>query len=230
MKNKIKWIVLGFLLLVVIVLTFARTPEEIVRGLGYISGEAKYYSVFVHILFLVVIGLGLLVKQIRNTLFSLFIAFLALSATVIAVKYEIVPNILMFGMLFVLIVHAYVTKSLNFDLQDIPMPDILFGILGLVFGFWYLHWVDSPIWLNALLYSPLGVLNCPTLMMICGFLILSGKPRSAMLEIVVAVATLYFGFFGILRLEAYVDVVLVLCSLYLLLRLKFFNRGNTRSR
>jgi hypothetical protein len=220
MKNKIKWIVLGFLFLIVIVLTFTRTPEEIVRGLGYISSEVKYYSVFVHILFLVVIGLGLLVKQLRNTLFSLFIAFLSLSATVIAVKYMIVPNILMFGMLFVLIVHAYVTKNLNFGLRAIPLPDLLFGILGLVFGFWYLHWVDSPIWLNALLYSPLGVLNCPTLMMICGFLILSSKPRSAILEAIVALATLYFGFFGILRLGAYVDVVMLFCSLYLLLRWK----------
>ena len=64
MKNKIKWIVLGFLLLIVIVLTFMRTPEEIIKGLGYISGEVKFYSAFVHILFLVVIGLGLLFRQL----------------------------------------------------------------------------------------------------------------------------------------------------------------------
>jgi hypothetical protein len=85
-----------------------------------------------------------------------------INATVISVKYAIVPNTLIFAMFFGLILHAYLTKNLNFSLKDIAPADLLFGILGLVFGFWYLHWVETPIWLNALLYSPLGAVNCPT--------------------------------------------------------------------
>ena len=34
-----------------------------------------------------------------------------------------------------------------------------------------------------------------------------------------ALTTLYFGFFGLLRLGAYVDVVLIICALYLIVRL-----------
>jgi len=54
---------------------------------------------------------------------------------------------------------------------------------------------------------------------ICGFLCLSQKPRSAILEAPVALTTLYFGFFGIFRLGAYVDVPLIICALFLIVRL-----------
>jgi hypothetical protein len=222
MKNTMKWIVVGLLLLAAFVLTFMKTPEAITSMLENVSKEVKTYSAFVHILFLVVIGLGLLVEKIRNSLFSLFIAFLSLSATVISVKYVIAPNVIIFGMLFVLMIHAYLTKKLNFDLKNITPLDLFFGILGLIFGFWYLHWVESPVWLNAFLYSPLGAVNCPTLVTICGFLCLSQKPRSALLETAVALITLYFGFFGIFRLGAYVDVSLILCGLFLIVRLSSY--------
>ena len=222
MKNriKIKWIILGLMFATIIGLTFLKTPEGITAMLETVSKETKSYSAFVHFLFLAVIGLGFFVAKMRNGVFSLFIAFLSLSATIVSVKYVIAPNIIIFGMFFVFTIHAYLTKKLNFDLKNIAPVNLLFGILGLVFGFWYLHWVESPVWLNALLYSPLGSLNCPTMVTICGFLCLSQRPRSAVLEASVALMTLYFGFFGILRLGAYVDVALILCALFLLVRLK----------
>lgn len=222
MKNRMKWIVLGLLLLAIFVLSFMKTPEAITSMLENVSREVKTYSAFVHILFLVVIGLGLLVEKIRNSLFSLFIAFLSFSATIISVKYVIAPNVIIFGMFFVLIIHAYFAKKLTFDLRNIAPVNLFFGILGLVFGFWYLHWVESPVWLNAFLYSPLGAVNCPTMVTVCGFLCLSQKPRSAVLEATVALMTLYFGFFGIFRLGAYVDVSLILCGLFLIVRLSSY--------
>jgi hypothetical protein len=219
MKNYIKWIVLGVLLLAIFVLTFMKTPEAIRSMLENISREVRSFSAFVHIFFLVIVALGLLVNKIRNSLFSLFIAFLSLSATIISVKYMIAPNIIIFALFFLLIIHAYLTRHLNFDLKNLAPANLFFGILGLVFGFWYLHWVESPVWLNALLYSPLGAVNCPTMVTICGFLCLSKEPRSALLEAAVGLITLYFGFFGIFRLGAYVDVALIICALFLIMRL-----------
>jgi hypothetical protein len=88
----------------------------------------------------------------------------------------------------------------------------------LIFGFWYLHWVESPVWLNALLYSPMGVINCPTMLTICGFLCLTQEPRSVVLETVVALTTLYFGFFGLFRLGALIDAAQIVCALFLIMR------------
>jgi hypothetical protein len=213
------WTILALLLLSIFSLTFMKSPEAITATLMQVSTDLRSYSAFTHILFLAVVISGLLVAKVASRLFSVFIAFLSLSATVISAKYAIVPNIVLFAVFFVLIIHAYFTKNLNFRAQTVPRIDLLFGIPALIFGFWYLHWVQSPVWLNALLYSPLGAVNCPTMVTICGFLCLAQPPRSAPLEAIVALTTLYFGFFGLLRLGAYVDVVLVICALYLLLRL-----------
>lgn len=199
-----------------------KTPEEITITLQNVSRAVQSYSLLIHILFVVVILLGLFIKKIRNILFSMFIAFLSLSVTFISVKYMIIPNIIIFGMFFVLIVHAYLEKNLNFDFKNSMPINLVFGILGLVFGFWYLHWVDSPILLNALIFSPIGTLNCPTMVTICGFLCLSKKPRSTILEVTVALITLYFGFFGIFRLGAYIDVVLIICALFLIVRISSY--------
>jgi hypothetical protein len=226
MKTRIVWIVLGILLLSVFALTFTKSPEAIAALLDEVSKDVRSYSAFVHILFLVVVGLGLLVEKIRNTTFSLFIALISLSATVIAVKYVIVPNIILFATFFVLIIHAFLTKNLRFDLRNIAPVNLLFGTVALIFGFWYLHWVEAPTWLNGLIFSPLGAVNCPTMLTVCGFLCLSEEPRSALLEATVALTTLYFGFFGLFRLGAYVDVALIICALFLIVRLSAYRARN----
>ena len=218
MKNKIRWIVLGIILMAIFTMTMMKTPEEITITLTRVTGEMKLFSAIAHAVFLAVIAAGLLIKKIRNILFSLFIAFLSLSATIISIKYMIIPNILIFGTIFVLIITAFLKKELNFEFRGIGPVNKYFGIAGMIFGFWYLHWVETPIWLNALFYSPLGSINCPTLLTICAFLCLAVKPGSVMLEFATALITLYFGFFGVFRLGAYVDIVLIICALFLIIR------------
>ncbi len=219
MKNTVKWGVLGLLLMMIFIMTMMKSPEEITSMLSNVTDQLRTFSAIAHIIFLVVIVTGLILKKVRGTLFFLFIAFLSLSATVIAIKYVILPNIIIFTMFFVLIINAYFKKQLNFELENLKPINLFFGIIGMVFGFWYLHWVESPIWLNALYNSPLGVVNCPTMVTICGFLCLTEKPRSVMLEATVALITLYFGFFGVFRIGAYIDIMLIICALFLILRL-----------
>jgi len=219
MRDAMKWLVLGLVSVAVFVLTFLKTPESIASMLQGVAADARTYSAIVHALFVVVAAVGLFFKRSRSVLFASFIAFLSLSATAVAVRYVIAPNVILFGVFFALILHAYFTKQLTFTLESVAPVDLLFGLVGLVFGFWYLHWVDSPVWANALLYSPLGSANCPTMLTVAGFLCLSQRPRSDLLEAFVGLMTLYFGFFGIFRLGAYVDVALVVCGLYLIVRL-----------
>lgn len=219
-KGSVRWVVLGILVLTVFAMTLMRTPDEIIDMLMDIVGGTRVISVVNHVLFLLVMMLGLIFKKARNVLYFSFIAFISLTATVVSLIYVMLPNIIIFGMFFVLILHAYLKKRLNFESKDIAGVNVFFGIVGMLFGFWYLHWVESPVWLNALTNSPLGVVNCPTMVMICGFLCMTRRPRSLELESVVAIITLYFGFFGLLRLGGvYVDISLIVCALFLLLRL-----------
>lgn len=225
-EYKIKWVILGLLLGVICLLTLSVSPADINIMLSNVVSQVQWYSLLLHIVFLPIIVVGLLVKEKRNQIFSALIAFLALSASVASSLFMILPNIMIFALLFALILNAYRNGELNFEFKHSTKLDLLFGIVGLVFGFWYLHWVADPIWLNALLYSPLGTINCPTLVTICAFLILATPQRSKMLEVSISLITLYFGFFGILLLGAYIDVILIACGLYLLIRI-VTTRSNT---
>ena len=222
MKIDFKVTVVGLLLLLAFIMTFTRTPQEIINTLSNAADSAKLFSLAMHIIFALILASGLIFKGARNILFFMFIALIMLSATAVSIVFRLVPNIIVFGLLFVLVLRAFLQDKLNFDFQNLSRADLIFGIVALVFGFWYFHWVHEPILLNALVFSPLGMLNCPTLLTATGFLILSSKPHSELLEASLAVSTLYFGFFGIMRLNAYIDVVLILCSLYMIFRMGMF--------
>ncbi len=219
MRIDFKTVVVGLLLLLAFILTFLRTSPEIEQTLLNAASSTTAFSLIMHIIFALILIFGLVFKGARNLLFFIFLAIVSLSATAVAMVFRLVPNIIVFGLLFILIVRAFLTEKLNFEFQDLSFTNAFFGILALVFGFWYFHWVEQPILLTALIFSPMGMLNCPTLLVITGFLILSSKPHSELLEATAAMSTLYFGFFGLMRLNAYIDVVLIICSLYLIFRL-----------
>ena len=199
-------------------MTFIKTPEEITQMLVNITTQLEIFFLIVHGLFLAVILIGFFYKKVRNILFFSFIAFLSIAGLVISTIFVVLPNIIMFGIISILIINAFRKKELNFELKNLNFPSIIFGIIGLIFGFWYLHWVEDPIWINALFYSPIGGVNCPTMLTILAFLCFTIEPRSNILEVAVGVITLYFGFFGIFLLGAYIDIILIVCSLFLLMR------------
>lgn len=122
---------------------------------------------------------------------------------------------------------AFVSKKLKFDLKNAKIIDLIFAGIGFIFGFWYIHWVEDPIALNALLYSPLGGVNCPMLVMLAAILILAKEPKSIRLATFIGTLTTYFGFFGIKLMGTYVDVILILCGSYLMIKV-IIGRVTTR--
>ncbi len=214
--DQIKWGILGLLITAIILMTFSVSPDYIRTMLTNVTVQVTVYSLVTHIALLLTVVVGLFIKNIRNQIFTMFIMFISLSGFVASIIFAILPNMIIFGLFAVLIANSYLKGELNFDFSNLNRLDILFGTLGIVFSFWYLHWVEEPIWLNALLYSPLGTVNCPTMLVVCAFLCLSGKSQSKILATAVSLITLYFGFFGIFILNAYVDIILIACSLYLL--------------
>ena len=217
-NGKIGGFLSAFLVLLVIIFTFLRTPQQITEMLVEVTSNLQIYFMVVHIIMILAILAGVLLPKFRNQIFFSFVLFLSLSATVISTIFVIIPNIILFGLISSLLILAFRQKKLNFTFNNLKILDIFFGIVGILFGFWYLHWVEDPVLLNAILYSPLGGVNCPTLVAISGFICFTKKPRLNVLEITLGAFTLYFGFFGIFRLQAYIDIVLILCGGYLLLR------------
>jgi hypothetical protein len=223
--NKITCWLVCFLLAVVFLMTLMKPPSEVNQMLFMISGQFKNYALLMHAVVLAALLMGLFISKARTHLFAGMVALLAGSAAVIAMVHSVLPNIAVFWLYLVLILMAFFRDQLSWDFSQIKAADWLFGITGIVFGFWYLHWVESPLLLNALLYSPLGILNCPTLVTISGLLCLSSQ-RPQVLDFTTGLVCTYFGLYGIILLSAYVDVVLVLCGSYQLSRVVLALRQN----
>jgi hypothetical protein len=181
--------------------------------------ELRMAALVMHSIFIAVFISGIVLPKARDFLFTAFIALISLTAVIAGFMYRLIPNIIVFGLILILIAVAYMRGRLRWNLASTNICPWFIGLLALVFGFWYLHWVEEPIMLNALLFSPLGLVNCPTLLTISGFLIISSRPRSLALESTVAFSTLYFGFYGVLRVAAYVDAIMILCALYMIFRI-----------
>jgi hypothetical protein len=219
MKNKYRIIFLSIFMVCIFILTLLRTPEQVSNMLNKVTSDMSSLAVIVHIIYWIVIVVGLLFKRIRTIAFSSLLLILSGTATVVSIKYFIIPNILIFLSFLILTIIATYRKELNFDSSSLKPVNKIVGFTALFFGSYYLHWVETPVFLNALVYSPLGVVNCPTMVAYCGFLCFLGNSRNIYLDFFVATITLYFGFYGIMRLGAYVDVILVITGAFLLTRL-----------
>jgi hypothetical protein len=221
LKFNLGWFIIGVVMIIsFIMFLFARTSEQIISDINLITTDLKFYAVITHIIFFTVIILGLIFNKFRTHIFAGFIVFIAVSTTIIAIIYLLIPNILLYLLISILLLYAYAKKEFNWDTINFKGISGIIGIIGLIFGFWYLHWVEEPIWINALFFSPLGIVNCPSLLTICGFLCLNNKEHwSIKLYLVVALSTLVLGLIGIFQLGAYIDIVMIILSIYLLIRL-----------
>jgi hypothetical protein len=106
---------------------------------------------------------------------------------------------------------------MRFDFNALSLQDKIIGLIALSGGFYYLALVENPVWINALIYSPVGVVNCPTMLALCGFLILNSEHRYRFrfLEYFVICGALFFGGLGLLTMHVYFDIILVTVALYM---------------
>jgi hypothetical protein len=170
-----------------------------------------------HLLLIIVILGGYFGAAKRNYLYLSFMIYLCACAAVCGFIQGIYLNSIYFPAIAGLIAYAAQTGKIRFDAGGLSVPEKIAGGAALAGGFWYLALVQSPVYLNALIYSPLGIVNCPTTLALCGFLILNTekehRPRS--LEISVICGALFFGGLGILTMKVYFDIVLVCAALFI---------------
>jgi hypothetical protein len=166
---------------------------------------------------------GIIFNRIKDELYAGLITFYCLTTFIVSVIFMMISNAIIFLLLSMLILNAYFRGELKWDLKNIDPFNFIFGLTGLIFGFWYLNWVKEPIFLNALFLSPLGILGSPTLLVVCGFICLSKEPRSQKLVIAVIIASFWVSLTMIIRFGIFFDIILVVITLFLLVKtVKFF--------
>lgn len=192
------------------------------------TNDFKGLSLINHLLLIFTIPVGIFWKKGRNILFALFMIHLSGGVFIRAFKHNIPSNYFYFPVVAGLIGYAARTQKIRFDFNALSLRDKIIGSIALLGGFWYLALVESPVWVNALIYSPVGVVNCPTMLALCGFLILNSEQgnRSRLLEYFVICGALFFGGLGLLTMHVYFDIILVAVALYMTWRL-WKEAGNT---
>ena len=125
------------------------------------------------------------------------------------------------GMLFSILAILLLFFGIRASNQPVETSKIVFmviGIMMIVFGLIYPHFVGGGSIARYLYASPVGLIPCPTLSLLIGFMLLFsgfGSPAACLTLIIFG---LFYGLFGTLKLGVNIDIFLVLGSISLLVK------------
>jgi hypothetical protein len=98
-----------------------------------------------------------------------------------------------------------------------PPWAIAAGAAMIAFAWTYPHFLDASRSPFAYLYAaPVGLVPCPTLSLLVGLTLMTGAFAGTRAAVVLAVAGLFYGFVGLVKLKVSIDAVLVAGSFGLL--------------
>src|SRR5215204_5513372 len=195
------------------------SANDILRTTTYLAQHYITVAIAWHLLlyfFLLMVLLGK--NKPSNRIVGLFLTIPLLSVSFFAWQVSNPFNgvsFLMIGMaLFYLSIHAKPERL-------VLNPSLSLKITGagmLLFGLVYPHFLGQQ--LVVYLYaSPTGIIPCPTLLMITGVNLIFLSQQSSKSLIVLLVADMFYGLFGIFKLHVYLDILLVIGSIALFVQL-----------
>jgi len=121
----------------------------------------------------------------------------------------------MFSVLAILVL-IFGLKASNRSVQFSSLPFAIAGVGMILFGLIYPHFVEATSIFKYLYASPLGLIPCPTLSVMIGFLLLFRGFGSSSITLTLIVFGLFYGIFGVLKLAVYLDLFLVAGTITLL--------------
>jgi hypothetical protein len=116
------------------------------------------------------------------------------------------------GILFSLLALSLILKSTDSSGEKVriaTLPFTLAGIVMLLFGLWYPHFVIVDAFWLYLIASPTGLIPCPTLSVMIGLALIFGGFRSNPLRLLLLIYGFFYSLFGMFKLGVYLDVVLL---------------------
>jgi len=191
--------------------------EEILNGLQKIVNDYSTIAIIWHLLFYAFIAALIFKLLPTNKLFGLLIFVPVLSVALLAFLSGNPFNGILFSILAIIII----IFGLGASSQPVQTSQTFFmviGILMIIFGLVYPHFVNTDSFLKYLYASPVGLIPCPTLSILIGFLLLYNGFGSQSLTLTFIVFGLFYGIFGVLKLAVYLDIFLVFGTITLLVK------------
>jgi hypothetical protein len=191
------------------------TPSDILNGLSSIANEMVVLAIAWHVLAaFCIIGIIFGWRPSKKTGASL-LAIPLLSVGILAWIYKNPFN----GAIFLLFGIALAIIGLRMPkerTQKAPVWGYIFGVLMILFGWIYPHFLVDGSWFEYLYATPLGLIPCPTLSLTIGFTILANGFSSRVWSMLLVIIGIFYGLFGALRLNVHIDFILLAGALVLL--------------
>ena len=181
---------------------------EIINGLGTIATQFNYIAIIWHILFYILIISLLANWQPSNRLIVILIALPLVSVAVLAWIYGNPFNGITFSIVALLLLFFALKTSSDFISTSQPLY-VVIGIMMIIFGLIYPHFVEPNSLFKYLYASPFGLVPCPTLSVLIGFALVFNGFNSQAINLVLIIFGLFYGLFGAFKLGVYLDLGLI---------------------
>jgi apolipoprotein N-acyltransferase len=192
------------------------TPSDIIEGLSAIVKNFKWIAIAWHILFAVVVVLFFTGWRPKRKFAAFALSVPLLSVSVLAW----IKNNPFSGIVFLLFAVLLAVVGLRLPDEKVQrgVPWAFgIGILMIIFGWIYPHFLESGKWFEYLYAAPTGLIPCPTLSITIGFALLANGLSSRLWSFLLAFIGLFYGLFGVIRLGVHLDVGVLIGSLALVL-------------
>ncbi len=181
--------------------------ETIIEHLKLVAGQPRGLSPIIRLALLALVALCIYRRRIYSTYIAIFVGGALLSAAMLAIAFRRNPNLVTFGVLFI------VSLAWGREAMTLP-PRPRFSRAGVaaaavfgLFALFYWHFTDGVA--GAILFAPLGLVPCPTLIAANAAIMATRRSFSIYAVVPTWVAGLFYGLVGTLYLGVALDWVLV---------------------
>lgn len=182
--------------------------EKALNYLNMVANNNLSVNLMMHILFILAgIGLVTIKNPLKSQLVNLFLVILSGSVFLHAAIFGNPFIGLLFLIMTLIMVFELIRRKNNFQFTESRLINIT-AVLLLVFGFVYPHFVNTSL-AEYILYAPVGIVPCPTLITILGFYLLNTNPNKVSYWTITVISTI-FSLIGIIMFKVYIDIVLLL--------------------
>lgn len=191
--------------------------EDIINGLQSIVNDYSTFAVMWHGFFYILIAALIAKWAPSNKVFGLLTCLPLISVAIFAWLTGNPFNGTVFSIATILLI-IFGLKTNGQPIYYSQIPFIITGILMITFGLVYPHFINPDSIIKYLYASPAGLIPCPTLSVIIGFLLLYNGFDSQPSTITLIVLGLFYGIFGVLKLAVYLDLFLLFGTVTLLIK------------
>ena len=206
-------------------------PESILNYLAMVSNQNISLNLIMHVITFLAIPSIFLLKNIRmqKAVFNGLVFILTLTVTVNALINGNAFHLVTFAILLIIALRELVMGKNQVVISATNNVTTFVAFICLFIGVWYPEFVHtSP--LGMLFVSPMGIVPCPTLIVILSLFTLNSSGISKLQYIATIIIGAVYAVIGVFILKVYLDAaigILVLYSIYILIFHKVQEQRNT---